>query len=158
MRGNILLNSNLLIEQSSGYEYANGGQRLANFLIDQTIVSVIYFTVATILSTSFSFIFKEASKANIYFTSIAVAINLGYYILLEGIGGKTIGKYITRTRVLSTDGQPVTFKKALVRSLCRMLPCEPFSFLSRSNGWHDSMTDTIVVKDRRQSATHTSNN
>jgi hypothetical protein len=40
----------------------------------------------------------------------------------------------------------LTFKDALLRSLCRLIPFEVFSGFGVP--WHDSLTNTMVVKKR----------
>ena len=68
-----------------------------------------------------------------------------YFFLWEKFSeGKTPGKYITGTIVISTDGQKPTTKQYLSRSLYRIIPFEAFTFFG-SDGWHDSMSDTRVI-------------
>lgn len=68
---------------------------------------------------------------------------------MEGaFNGKTIGKYLTKTRALREDGSPLGWDKAFVRSLCRLIPFEGFSYLgSNLLGWHDTISKTMVVED-----------
>ncbi|HEX2627520.1 MAG TPA: RDD family protein, partial [Chitinophagaceae bacterium] len=62
--------------------------------------------------------------------------------------GYTIGKLLTGTRAVRNDGKELTWKDAIVRSLCRMIPFEVLSgFAYRP--WHDSITKTTVVQVRR---------
>jgi len=71
------------------------------------------------------------------------------YSLFEGVFGTSIGKLVTGCRVVGPDGLKVSFGKAVLRSLCRMIPFEQFSFLgSAARGWHDSITETYVVEGR----------
>lgn len=78
---------------------------------------------------------------------IGLGVLVGYYTVMEGVFGVTIGKLITRTKVVTEDGSKPGFGMALGRSLCRMIPFEAFSFLGReSRGWHDSITKSYVVK------------
>ncbi len=78
---------------------------------------------------------------------IGIAIALGYYILLEGMSGKTIGKLMTGTRVVDMHGEKPGFRRIVKRSIARLIPFEAFSFLGNANrGWHDSLSDTYVVK------------
>ena len=74
----------------------------------------------------------------------------GYRIPMEYYFGETVGKYITKTTVIDYGGNKITFKAALVRSLCRWIP---FEFLSLGLGadakaWHDLISKTYVVDDR----------
>jgi uncharacterized RDD family membrane protein YckC len=45
------------------------------------------------------------------------AVIFGYYILLEGHFGYTLGKYLLGLRVLHTDGTKIGYKAALLRNL-----------------------------------------
>lgn len=47
-------------------------------------------------------------------------------ILLKG---KTIGKYITKTIVVMEDGSKPKASDIVLRSLCRLIPFDAFSFL-----------------------------
>ncbi len=75
----------------------------------------------------------------------------GYYIIFEGAFGKTPGKLVTGTAVVNEHGGKPTLKQFLNRSLCRLIPFEPFSFLgSNGYGWHDSIPNTYVIDIRKQ--------
>jgi hypothetical protein len=68
----------------------------------------------------------------------------------EALFGRTLGKLVTRTRVVSESGAPATFWQLLMRTLYRLMPFEGFSFLAtRRPGWHDRWSKTRVVLTRR---------
>jgi uncharacterized RDD family membrane protein YckC len=70
-----------------------------------------------------------------------------YYPVFEGIFGRTPGKWITNTKVVNNDGTKPEMSAILIRTLCRFIPLEPFSFLgSEPVGWHDTLSKTRVVK------------
>ncbi len=46
-----------------------------------------------------------------------VIVGIGYYIVLEGHFGFTIGKYLLGMRVLKTDGTKIGYKEALLRNI-----------------------------------------
>ncbi|MEY3398790.1 MAG: hypothetical protein RL220_1384 [Bacteroidota bacterium] len=73
-----------------------------------------------------------------------------YYTLFEYFSkGKSLGKYITQTRAVGLDGQKINFRQSLLRSLCRCIPFEPLSFFGEGpGGWHDRLTDTVVINER----------
>ncbi|WP_141454647.1 RDD family protein [Pseudoxanthomonas sp. z9] len=83
---------------------------------------------------------------------VAYALILVYYTLMEGLFGVTVGKLITGTRVVDEHGQRVAVPRALLRSLCRLIPFEIFSLLlsddANPRGWHDSLPRTRVVMRR----------
>ena len=137
------------------YEHGTQGQRFLNFLIDNIVMrfSITYITgygIGFILGYLFPEFIRSALDNNtvtIILISYVVAIfnYLIYYTLLEKLlKGKTIGKFITGTRAIRTDGEELTFKDALLRSLCRLVPFEIFSGFGLL--WHDSWTNTMVVK------------
>ncbi len=71
-----------------------------------------------------------------------------YYTFCErAFKGYTLGKLITGSRAIREDGQDLTFKDAILRSLSRLVPFEAFSGFG-DKPWHDSWTKTIVVKSR----------
>lgn len=80
---------------------------------------------------------------------ITISIQLTYYAFMEYKLGKTVGKFITGTKVLYANGDSINFKNAILRSLSRIVPFEAFSLLGTPpRGWHDYWTDTCVVNEK----------
>ena len=80
--------------------------------------------------------------------SIAIFNYLIYYTICEkAFRGYTLGKLITGTRAIRDDGQELTFKDGLLRSLSRLVPFEAFSGFGYKP-WHDAWTKTTVIKSR----------
>jgi uncharacterized RDD family membrane protein YckC len=75
---------------------------------------------------------------------------VGYYLVCESLFGATVGKLITRTRVVDEAGGRPRFMQILGRTLTRFVPFEPFSFFFGSGvlGWHDRWSGTRVVLKR----------
>lgn len=74
-----------------------------------------------------------------------------YYLFFESIFGRTLGKLITGTTVVNEHGGKPVFKQIIGRTLCRLIPFEPFSFFGASGyGWHDSIPKTYVIDIRNQ--------
>jgi uncharacterized RDD family membrane protein YckC len=130
-------------------DLADSGKRFVNYLIDAFIARVL----AGGSMVLFESIFMEGGEVSteievlefvlIYFVMFA------YYTFMEGgLNGKTLGKYVTRTRAITQDGYPLDWNKAALRSLCRLIPFEPFSFLF-DKGWHDTISKTVVINDRK---------
>jgi uncharacterized RDD family membrane protein YckC len=105
---------------------------------------ILIFVLAVIYAIFFP-IEEEMSTLTSYLIWYTVLIL--YYTVLESTTGKTVGKMITGTRVLNDDNTPPSTGTILKRSLCRIIPLEPLSFLGGNNGWHDSITYTQVVND-----------
>ena len=73
-----------------------------------------------------------------------------FFTACEGFSkGKTLGKWITGTRVVTADGRTITLKIAFLRSLSRLVPFEPFSAIGTpSHPWHDRWTRTLVIVEK----------
>lgn len=80
---------------------------------------------------------------------LGIGALFAYYTVMEGMFGLTFGKLVTRTRVVDEHGAPPTWRQAVLRSLARMIPFEPFSLLFSEDGvtrgWHDRLPRTRVV-------------
>ncbi|WP_374459986.1 RDD family protein [Chryseobacterium taeanense] len=129
-------------------------QRLANFIIDRIIFSFSFFIIGslgvivdTILGIQyFTELFSNFAGINRALDILITAILYFLYtFLLEYFTkGRTIGKYITGTKVITTDGQIPTTYEFFIRNISRLVPFDILSFLGE-NGWHDSWSDTRVV-------------
>ena len=69
-----------------------------------------------------------------------------YYIVPEFMFQKTLGKLITRTSVVTLTGEKPTLKQIILRTICRNIPLEYFSFLVTPAGIHDYLSKTRVIK------------
>ena len=80
--------------------------------------------------------------------SLVFAVLVVYFVVIETLTGKSIGKYFTKTKVVDINGTKPSFGRIVLRSICRLIPFEMFSFLFFSGGgWHDSISKTRVVED-----------
>ncbi|TRX58714.1 RDD family protein [Fulvivirga sp. M361] len=79
---------------------------------------------------------------------IILAFRLVYYLFFETLLGMTPAKFLSETRVVSTDFKRPESTKILLRTLSRYVPFDAFSFLG-DRGWHDKWSNTAVVKEIR---------
>jgi len=132
---------------------ANKGIRFANFIIDYIIQVILGAAVGFIigivaeLTGNYTLVdiilYSESFWVDLFFGYFILLI---YFITIETFTGRSIGKFITNTKVVLYDGEKPTFNEILVRSLCRMIPFEAFSFFGEDGkGWHDSISKTYVV-------------
>ena len=147
------------LHQYFQYTQANQGQRFLNFLIDNLLMryGLSYLTgyaVGFIMAKLFPLFTLRLVYSNDKMDLLLLGYILGifnylfYYTICEKVfKGYTLGKLITGTRAIRDDGKELTFKDCLLRTLCRLIPFEPFSGLG-DRPWHDSMTKTTVVKAR----------
>lgn len=131
---------------------ASKGIRFANLILDYIVRIIIGggigFLIGIIseLTGNYSVIelfFESGRLMEFIFGYIIVLI---YYTTIETLTGQSIGKLITKTKVVLYDGSKPTFNEILIRSLCRLIPLEGLSFLGEDGkGWHDSLSKTYVV-------------
>jgi uncharacterized RDD family membrane protein YckC len=132
---------------------ANRGRRLANYFID---LAAQYIIVLGIGLTAGLLTYIDIYAPMEYVNSmgkleeylLGYIVMFIYYFTFESLtGGRTLGKYITGTKVLTWYGERPTAGRIAKRTLCRMIPLNHFSFLEENpRGWHDSISDTVVVE------------
>ena len=108
--------------------------RLYNFLID----SALFFVVVII----FSILLKDyVEQENLKY--IMIPLNYLYYFIMEWTTGQTVGKMITKSKVVNndTDEKP-GFSRVLIRTLCRLIPVDFFTYLFIPMGIHDRVSKT----------------
>ena len=114
--------------------------RFANYLIDLIITTAI--------STGLLIpILESGGMEGILPNLMGYFVSFTYYFIMEGVTGKTVGKYVTKTRVVTEDGGKPSMLNIVGRSLSRWIPFDAFSYLgSKSIGWHDSIPKCRVIK------------
>ncbi|MFT5243176.1 MAG: putative RDD family membrane protein YckC [Glaciecola sp.] len=131
---------------------ATKGIRFANFILDYIVQLSLGVAIGVVigviseLTGSYGFIDFFFNSGRLMEFIFGYIILLIYYTTIETLTGRSLGKYITKTKVVLYDGSKPTFNEILVRSLCRIIPFEHFSFLGEEGkGWHDSISKTYVV-------------
>ena len=152
-----------LFDDHVKYTLASQGQRFLNLLIDG-----LFMRFLLSLATGYVFGYILLAIAPDFLREVAyevdggektwrfwvLSITLGYFNYLiyyticeKAFKGYTLGKLLTGTRAIREDGQELTFKDAILRTLSRIVPFEAFSGFGYKP-WHDSWTNTMVVKSR----------
>ena len=122
-------------EKKDEIKTASKGKRFLNNIIDTCIPLFLCLAI-----TANSYISED--ELQILFAVILIL----YYVLFELITGRTIGKYITGTKVITANGSKPTIFNILIRTLCRFIPFEALTFLGpRTIGLHDIFSNTLVV-------------
>lgn len=108
-------------------------KRIISFIIDYVIVMLFILfifsdqlsTIAQSVSTpkgSFAYEQEMREATAIFlsqnFISILVLM-ITYQALLIGYNGMTIGKYFTKTKVVSLDGSKISYKDSVIRAIIR---------------------------------------
>ncbi|WP_407933658.1 RDD family protein [Draconibacterium orientale] len=112
--------------------------RLVNFLIDSAIYFLIMFGILIL--------FKDViPQQNVKWISIIVYFL--YYFILESTTGQTIGKIITRSKVVSsTESKNYFFLRIILRTMTRFIPIDILTYLFSFRGLHDWISKTTVNK------------
>ena len=119
--------------------------RLLSFLIDSTFILFIIFSIAYIVG-NYGISFSSYIVNYIYSTSLILVSFIGYYLILEFKFQATVGKLLTRTYVVDLEGNKPKLITLLKRTLIRLIPIDPLSYLFSKNGWHDKLSKTRVLK------------
>jgi hypothetical protein len=72
---------------------------------------------------------------------VGIVIFVVYYLFMEALFSTTLGKLVTRTRVVMVSGEKPMFSDIAIRTACRLIPLDPLSFFG-GNGWHDNFSKT----------------
>jgi uncharacterized RDD family membrane protein YckC len=135
---------------------ATKGQRFLNFSIDLVFLYIIILSIGTTIilmaeaAGKFAISAWVETMSDIEIVLYSLLIMLFYYSLTEIYFSRTIAQLITKTVVVNRDGLKPDIKTFLLRSLCRFIPLDPFSFLGAyPRGWHDVLSNTYVVKKKR---------
>lgn len=129
------------------------GLRFVNYLIDIIAFYALSFIVGIFLAIGAAGAglydnigASEDAEIEMGLLLLELTIVFVYYTLFEYFSkGRTLGKLVTGTVVVKEEGGAPTFKDAVLRTLCRFIPFEPFSAFGY-RPWHDSLTRTMVIK------------
>lgn len=130
---------------------ATQGQRFTNFVIDYIFLIGFGAIVGAGIGLILGFYAPEhlsiLDESNRFVEYVfGFIIGTIYYSFFEGFTGRSIGKFFTKTKVVTEEGERPDFGTILVRTICRHIPFNAFSFLSSdAAGWHDRFSKTRVV-------------
>lgn len=140
---------------------ASKGIRFANFVIDGIFIFILFFLFGAFSILLFEilnirFLIDVTDRLatlnkleNFLVTSMVYFI---YLFLMEYFTkGKTLGKYITGTKVISIDGSEPSIQDYFVRTISRLVPFDGLSYFGE-NGWHDSWSNTRVIDIKKYNA------
>jgi uncharacterized RDD family membrane protein YckC len=129
----------------ANYLLAPKQKRVLNWIIDIIIMRFIVYLVLTFMNSS-----AISNRINSFdmiehylFWSIIIFI---YFGVTEAFLSRSLAKYFTKTIVVMEDGSKPDTMTILARTLVRIFPFEPLSFLrGRTLGLHDEKSKTFVV-------------
>lgn len=140
----VLMPFNTYINPSSKaiFKLASSSRRFYNMLIDQSIITITWSIIF------FFFLrFVPSLDSELIQISSYLLIDFLYYVITESTFSQTIGKLITKTRVITNTGEKPELFIIIKRTLCRFIPLEAYSFINNEIGLHDRYSRTIVTID-----------
>jgi uncharacterized RDD family membrane protein YckC len=138
-----------LLNPAAGLQYQGIGIRAASILIDFVISWIV-----GMLIISIELNFSQNSIIPLLGGLSWIVFFLVYYVYMEGSRGQTIGKMLTRIKVVNEDGGKINMKQALIRNVLRFFDAIAFYLVGAILIWRsdkkqrlgDSVAKTIVVK------------
>jgi uncharacterized RDD family membrane protein YckC len=121
-------------------------RRAFNFFIDTAVVITITRFLAEWLITQFAY-----TRDGFWVVAVFVAVPFVfflYYFFSEYFFGKTLGKFITKTKVTLLDGTKPTSFGVVARTFLRFVPVDIFTYLGAYPvGWHDEISGVYVTQE-----------
>jgi uncharacterized RDD family membrane protein YckC len=126
---------------------AGKGRRFGTLIVDYACYIAFSFCVGVAVALAFgnAGIEKLQSIPDVLLGAVMIFV---YYLFLEGVWGRTVGKLIFGTVVVNEFGGKPSIKQVIGRTLSRFIPFEVFSGFS-DRPWHDTISNTHVVLAKR---------
>ena len=135
---------------------ASHGKRLMNYLVDLIAFDILFAIILVIAANSYAplqdWMLKTVNAGKVTYTEqLLIIVTYGTFMFITEtvLKGKSLGKFITGTRVVRRDGTPITVREAQLRGLFRMIPFHPLSALGMPcYPWHDRWSKTLVIDEK----------
>ena len=119
-------------------------ERLINYVVDTFIISI----ASILFSIFFMFTNPVAFESGYLAYLLFAIISFLYYSIFELTSGKTLGKFLSRTKVINRNNKKPNLLNILIRSLTRLFFFDMYSYLfGYEIGMHDLLSNTLVIKD-----------
>ena len=153
-------------EEKKGGEILWGGffRRLYAFSVDLLVLSILSFALFYFVYTGYSVglaahqqTFSGESLDGFLFLCLVGWLSLvtGYFVLLHGMAGQTLGKWLLGLRIVGANQAPITYRQALVRwagswvSALMGAGMLWILFHPQKRGWHDLIAGTWVIREKK---------
>jgi uncharacterized RDD family membrane protein YckC len=131
------------------FSNASTFKRIINSVVDMTTFFIIWIILSVVLMIlGFNKEYTDETRESLPIAPFIILIPTfwGYYIITEYFFQKTLGKLITKTKVISTKTfEKPTLLQIIGRTLSRSIPFEYFSFFASTEGFHDKLSKTRVI-------------
>lgn len=123
-----------------GKEIAPIWKRIINYLIDLWIV---FGTIILIFSNSI----KNTETSPVFVFIIGTVLYISYFLFFEYKFGKSLGKLITGTTVLTVELEKPTFNIIVKRTISRFIPLNTWFCLFSGKSLHERISNTRCFND-----------
>ncbi len=134
------------------------GDRTAAVLVDHILLTLAVFLYPVIRTLpDLTLILKALVSVLLFSLGVGFLLGLGYFTLLEGTTGQTLGKKMQRIMVVDEASlKPVGMKRALIRNLLRFVDVLPVFYIvgfglaavdDHKRRLGDRLAHTIVIKE-----------
>lgn len=133
---------------------ATQSQRFFNLSIDVIFIYILVLSLGTTIILvalavdNFALSNYVANLTTVEIAFYTAIVTFLYYYLTEVYFSRTIAKLLTHTIVVNANGTKPSKRSIFIRTCCRFIPFEAFTFLYGPKGWHDVFSKTYVVKRR----------
>lgn len=153
-------------EEEKGAEILWGGffRRLCAFSVDLLVLSILSFALFYFVYAGYS-VGLAAHRQTLSGESLDVFLFLclvgwlslvtGYFVLLHGMAGQTLGKWLLGLRIVGADQAPITYRQAWLRwagswvSALMGAGLLWILFHPQKRGWHDLIAGTWVIREKK---------
>ncbi|HCA07883.1 RDD family protein [Chryseobacterium sp.] len=126
---------------------ASKGARFANYMIDLIAFYIVFFVIMliiTLINPAYGRWFANTHDLLQRLIGI-ISYTLFSFLIEAATGGRSLGKLITGTKVIMTDGEKPSVGDYFLRNIIRgIVLIDQLSFFGE-NGLHDSWSNTRVI-------------
>jgi uncharacterized RDD family membrane protein YckC len=131
-------------------EYQGVGIRFVSLFIDSIILAIVIVAIESIIGIGM----LERGMVPWWLGILDFIIYIAYFTYLEGSQGQTIGKMVTKIRVVREDGKSIDMNQAFTRNILRIIDGLIVYLIGAILIWRsnkkqrlgDSIAKTVVVK------------
>lgn len=149
------------------YQFAGFWRRFVAYMIDgfiMGVISVLFMIIAGIAYVAGAMsgdggamLAKMADPAQmasltLWMWVFSVVFNMAYFTYFHGSSGRTPGKRLLGLQVISSEGTPISYGIAFLRSVGYLVSSLVFclgyiwiGFDKKKQGWHDKIAGTVVI-------------
>jgi len=128
-------------------EVAGRGRRFLTWVVDYIGFMVACVILGVVMGLMGAAGALKAANEGAWAYLFGFVLLSSYYLFFEGLWGRTPGKLLLGTKVVTLTGGTPTFGAIAGRTLARFVPFEGLTFFGE-RGFHDRVSSTKVVRVR----------